>query len=140
MRKIILLALVIFVPFMTIAQKRSKKNKKTDNMSSSYEFMTVTGYQTMQIDIKAEDNGKAPSPATKIKHLIKSASKVTIAFDFGKILTDETTRFQKLAPRYRSMAEAVNALAVNGWEFQSANVLPVGESSRIYYYYMKRNK
>ena len=49
MKKITLMLLVAMVPFLTMAQKRSKKGKekteKIDNSNASYEFMVITGYE-----------------------------------------------------------------------------------------------
>ena len=140
MRKLILLMLIASVPFFTMAQKRSKKNKKSDKTSATYEFMVIKGYQAVIVDKRIEENGGAPSPAKRIENLMKSNSKVTIEFEFGNILLKESLQFNEMAGKYRSMAEAVNAVAESGWEFQSADVISSSNSSRIYYYYMTRNK
>ena len=50
MKNITLMLLVAMVPFMTMAQKKSKKGKqnkieKVDNSNATYEFMVISGFE-----------------------------------------------------------------------------------------------
>ena len=49
----------------------------------------------------------------------------------------EEIQLNETASTHRTMVDAVQAAAVNGGEFKSANVVPVA-GSKIYYYYMER--
>ena len=137
--------LVAMLPFLTIAQKRIKKDKntKTEKVAKSnatYEFMVITGYEIM-IDegkrIKGPD--QIPSPNMQLKMMMKSNGKVMIHFDFGGSKTKENLDLLRLSETYRSMASAVNGAANNGWEFVSSDVIASG-TAKIHYYYMRKNK
>ena len=140
MKKIVLIMLVTMVPFLTMAQKKAKKNVKTEKIvesSSTYNFMVITGYE---MTIKAEDTGdiKASKPVElKSREMMKT--KMMINFDFGGIKSPENINLMKDARRYMTMAAAVNAAAEGGWEFVSANVLSAS-GNITHYYYMKRKK
>ncbi len=134
--------LVAMVPFLTMAQKRSKKGKekteKIDNSSASYEFMTITGYEIiMKIDKRIKGPDQITSPDSQMKRMMSSNSRVGIQFDFGANTSPENTLLSE--NRYRSMSHAVNAAANKGWEFISSDVILSGEV-RIHYYYMRRTK
>ena len=63
MKKITLMLLVAMVPFLTMAQKRSKKDK-TKTTNASYEFMVITGFQMMAPMPKGmDDELKGPNGA-----------------------------------------------------------------------------
>ena len=135
--------LVAMVPFLTMAQKRSKKGKnvKTEKIvesSSSYEFMVIKGYESV-LKKEGRDNSNIKSSDYDKIELIKS-SKILIDFDFGGV--PKNLGISKLSSNvrsYRTMAAAVNAAANEGWDFLSSNVILSGEI-KIHYYYMKRNK
>ena len=142
MKKITLMLLVAMVPFLTMAQKRSKKGKekteKIDNSNASYEFMTITGYEIiMNKDKRIKGPDQITSPDFQLKRMMTSNSRVGIQFDFGGNTSDENTLLSE--NRYRSMSHAVNGAANNGWEFVSSDVILSGEV-RIHYYYMRKTK
>jgi hypothetical protein len=133
--------LVSMVPFMTMAQKKSKKGKKNtveevDNSNTTYEFMVISGFEMVK---DAPRRGGVEIPAeVQIKKLMKAGSQVMINFDFGT-RSQANSELMKNARSYKTMASAVNALANNGWEFVNANVVNLG-TTKAHYYYMKRSK
>jgi len=135
MKKIVLMLLVAMVPFLTMAQKRSKKEKnvKTEKIvesNSTYNFMVIIGYEMNNKGQLKADLKKPVDVKSKI-----TKSKMMINFDFGGIMSAENKNLMNNAKRYFSMAAAVNAAADEGWEFISANVV-----NGTHHYYMKRNK
>ena len=144
MKKIVLMMLVAMIPFLTMAQKRSKKGKKVKTekvveSNSSYEFMIITGYE---IAIEEEARGgvnRVANADTEIKEMMKSNSKIMITFDFGRVKTNEISNLLRNAGKYRTMAAAVNAAANEGWDFLSSDIILSGKN-KIHYYYMKRDK
>ena len=141
MKNIVLMMLVAMIPFLTMAQKRSKKGKnvKTEKIvesNSSYEFMVITGYELAN---NQEENGSANSTAASKIDVIRSFSKVVIKFDFGRIKANQASNLLENSSNYKTMATAVNAAAKEGWNFVSSDVVSEGKS-KIHYYYMKRNK
>ena len=144
MKKIVLMMLVAMVPFLTMAQKRSKKGKNTKiekvaESNASYEFMVIAGYE-VTLD-KEEKGGVAeiPSPEMQVKRMMKSNSRIMISFDFGNARTKENSNLLRTAESYRTMAAAVNGAANSGWEFISSDVILTGKT-KIHYYYMRKNK
>jgi len=140
MKKLTLIMLVAMIPFLTMAQKRSKKGNKKVETAASYEFMTITGFEIMtDVDKRIKGPDQIPTPDMQLKMMMKSNSKVRIKFDFGGSEVKENSDLLKLAVGYRSMAEAVNGAANNGWEFISSDVITSG-TSKIHYYYMRKDK
>ena len=145
MKKIVIMMLIAMVPFLTIAQKRIKKDKntKTEKVAKSnatYEFMVITGYEIMMDEGKrVKGPGQIPSPDMQLKMMLKSNSKVMIRFDFGSSKTKENLDLLRLSETYKSMAAAVNGAANNGWEFISSDVIASG-TSKMHYYYMRKDK
>ena len=143
MKNITLMLLLAMVPFMTMAQKKSKKGKqnkieKVDNSNATYEFMVISGFER-EIDKDDSRKGTSEIPSElQIKKLMKAGSQVMINFDFGT-RSQANSDLMKNARSYRSMASAVNALANYGWEFVNANVVNLG-TTKAHYYYMKRSK
>jgi hypothetical protein len=140
MKNITLIMLVAMVPFMTMAQKKSKKGKKNVATVASYEFMTITGYEMMINNVDKRIKGgpdQVPSADTQLKRLMMSTSRIRIQFDFGGNNIDENTLLSE--NRYKSMSHAVNGAANNGWEFVSSDVIVSG-AVKIHYYYMRRTK
>ena len=143
MKNITIMLLVAMVPFMTMAQKKSKKGKqnkieKVDNSNATYEFMVISGFER-EIDKDDSRKGTSEIPSElQIKKLMKAGSQVMINFDFGT-RSQANSDLMKNARSYRSMASAVNALANYGWEFVNANVVNLG-TTKAHYYYMKRSK
>jgi hypothetical protein len=136
--------LVAMVPFLTMAQKKSKKAKKDktekfDNSIASYEFMVLSGYEK-EIEKRTPKIGTPEIPnEVRIKRLMKIGSQVMVNFDFGTEKSQENSVLMKNARSYKTMAAAVNALANKGWEFVNANVVNLGKT-KTHYYYMKRSK
>ena len=141
MRKLILLMLVVMVPYFTMAQRKSKKNKKTETVSS-YEFMVISGYEMMtdgdRNTISLSD-AEDVTTEMKVKILMQSKTKLIVEFDLGLISREESIELNEQSRNFRTMASAVQAAAKRGWEFHSANVVVLG-SARVHYYYMRRNK
>ena len=146
MKKIVLMMLVAMVPFLTMAQKRSKKGKKikTEKIvesNSAYNFMVITGIQmtpeTGNKLVNKADVKDFKAADSKIRKKIEK--KMKINFDFGGILSPGNLKLMKAASLYITMAAAVNGAANEGWEFISANLVNVNGYT-THHYYMKRNK
>jgi TolA-binding protein len=155
MKKIVLMMLVAMVPFMTMAQKRSKKNKnakieKIEVSNSSVEYMVVKGVEypanskrinSNEERLSRENEGMGEEELLDIQRNMRQNLKsiFIITLDFGKESTKESRELIDQSIHYSSMAEAANAAAERGWEFVSANVVP-NNGNTTHYYYMKRNK
>jgi hypothetical protein len=147
MKKLVIFMLVAMVPFLTMAQKRTKKNKETktettDRSSAvASNFMIIKG---VEVDMSQErmDQEEKDSEDVSLDRLIKKhikpISRFYISYDVGQ-LTKEFQKLTSASQNFRSMAQAVNASAKYGWEFMNATVVIDG-SVKIHYYYMKRNK
>ena len=140
MKKIVLMMLVAMIPFLTMAQKRSKKGDK-----QAVEYMVIKGVEFSMdsegMGIKEREFLAESGDVRKMQmmRLFKEEVHVMIKFDFGNENDKEISEMKRSAQKYNSMSSAANAAAVNGWEFVSANVVnsTVGTT---HYYYMKRNK
>ena len=140
MKKIVLMMLVAMVPFLTMAEKRSKKGDK-----QAVEYMVIKGVEFSMdsegMGIKEREFLAESGDVRKMQmmRLFKEEVHVMIKFDFGNESNKEISEMKRSAQKYNSMSSAANAAAVNGWEFVSANVVnsTVGTT---HYYYMKRNK
>ena len=148
MKKIVLLMLVAMVPFLTMAQKRSKKgsNQAVEQVKSSkatVEYMVIKGVEfpidNEEMDEKDLNASGEDVREMEMKRLIKPQVKLIIAFDFGNERNKEVSEMMRVASNFRSMAAAANAAAERGWEFVSANVLSASGNT-THYYYMKRKK
>ena len=143
MKKIVIIMLVAMVPYFTMAQKRSKKNKKVETVvknNASYEFMVITGYEIMINNADKRIKGgpdQIPPPDVQLKMIMQSNSKVRIQFDFGGNDSDENILLSE--NRYKSMSHAVNGAANNGWEFVSSDIIISG-TVKTHYYYMRKTK
>ena len=140
MKKITLMLLVAMVPFLTMAQKRSKKDK-TEKTHASYEFMVITGYQMMPpIPKGMDDELEGPHGAEIQAKLNMSAnmdSQIRVVFDLAGVETEDVEEFA--SQQYRSMSAAVNSASKYGWEFVNANIVSEG-NLKIHYYYLQRKK
>ena len=86
MKKIITLLLICAVPFISSAQKKSKKSKKTN-----YEFLVIKGVEINMQSNNREDNARHTGDEMqeqKINTLINSKSYLTLSFDFGSNPTE----------------------------------------------------
>ena len=138
MKKYVLMLLVAMVPFLTIAQKRTKKSDK-----QAIEYMVIKGIEFQEDfeEISKEEINSESVNFRKIEIMksLKQKDYVLIKFDFGNESNKETILMMRSAQKYSTMTAAANAAARNGWEFVSANVVN-GNKGIIHYYYMKRNK
>jgi len=146
MKKIILMLLVAMVPFLTMAQKRSKKAKKvkTEKMvelNSSFVFMVITGYEiTFKEEVRNGVSKTIPIRSRSVeKDMMKSNSKFEFNFDFGRVKVDEISKLNENASNYRTLATALNAAAYEGWDFLSSNVILSGKD-KIHYFYMRKKR
>jgi len=148
MKKIVLMLLVAMVPFLTIAQKRSKKGDKqaveqVEKSKATVEYMVIKGIEFPMtnegVDNKELNATGQDVREMEMKRLIKPQVKLIIAFDFGNERNKEVSEMMRVASNFRSMAAAANAAAERGWEFVSANVLSASGNT-THYYYMKRKK
>jgi hypothetical protein len=140
MKKLTLIMLVAMIPFLTMAQKRSKKGKKIVETAASYEFMKITGFEIMiDVDKKIKGPDQISTPKDQLIRLMKSNTKLIVEFDLGKLAKQESIDLNKQARNFKTMVGAVNAAANKGWEFHSANVIIVG-AAKVHYYYMIRDK
>ena len=140
MKKIVLMLLVAMVPFLTMAQKRSKKGDK-----QAVEYMVIKGFEfpmdSEDMDIKERELLAERGDVRKIQmmRLLKAEVDVIIKFDFGNENDKENSEMKRSEQKYHSMSSAANAAAIKGWEFVSANVVN-GTIGTTHYYYMKRDK
>jgi len=138
MKKLTLILLVAMVPFLTMAQKRSKKASS----KLQYEMMVIKGVEVpvfggMSMEEKSD---LPPDQAQDYEAKIAmEKGKVMVTYDFGNVTNKENTALINLSGRITSMVAAVDALAAKGWQFVSANVVP-GRSVTTHYYYMRRDK
>ena len=144
MKKLITIMLVAIVPFVTMAQKRSKKDKDSSN---KYEFMIIKGVeindQMTDIDgkeaIQDRPSGDVISQEQMNSLLKGQNSKLMISFDAGNNKNNDIVKLRNNSPKMRTMAVAVNMAASYGWEFVNATVVDK-DIALIHYYYMQRTK
>ena len=132
MKRLTILMLVAMIPFFTMAQKRSKKNKdKTiEKTQATYEFMVITGYELV-------NNSSGNMRSADEMREIMMEPRAKIFFDFGGITTADVEKLS--SQQFKSMSHAVNGSTKFGWEFINASVLST-EETKVHYYYMKRKK
>jgi len=136
MKKLITIMLVSLVPFITMAQKRSKKDKtaKSEIKSSELRFMVIKG-----VTISESSNTDALLEEFHMDHndVNTSLEKARIWFDFGSNINKEAAKLLEESRKMRSLTDAVNFLGNYGWEFVSSNIEREGKFT-TYYYYMKK--
>ena len=149
MKKIILFMLIAMVPFLTIAQKRTKKDKKIEKTDESSDakvnFMILKGIEAPSTiyDQNAADQGDQDletndiSVERLIKSYVKPMSHFYFSFDYGDPNSKEAEQLRRASSSFRSMAEAVHHASKYGWEFINSTIV-VDEMITIHYYYMKR--
>jgi hypothetical protein len=152
MKKIILFMLIAMVPFLTIAQKRTKKDKKIEKTDESSDakvnFMILKGIEAPSTiyDQNAADQGDQGdqdletndiSVERLIKSYVKPMSHFYFSFDYGDPNSKEAEQLRRASSSFRSMAEAVHHASKYGWEFINSTIV-VDEMITIHYYYMKR--
>ena len=147
--------LVAMIPFLTMAQKRSKKGKNTKvekvvQSKSSVEFMVIKGIEyprkskqsnEEEILLSEETKGLAREEILLLQKKIRQDLNpiYIITFDFGNKSSKGSRELLEESVHYSSMATAAYSAIEKGWEFMSANVIQ-GSGSVTHYYYMKRNK
>ena len=134
MKKLIVIMLVAIVPFITMAQKRSKKDKKAKQEVKipTVNFMVIRGVSFSEgdgADIMTQD---IMDQNQKLMH-----EKIRISFDFGSKPNKGVHKLMEKSRGLYSMTDAVNMLSQEGWEFVSANIVQQGRVT-TYYYYMQR--
>ena len=125
MKNIIIILLLAFVPFLTIAQgKKSKAN---------VEYMMIKGVEVQMKSVGGGEDIREMALGSVMSENIK----LIVAFDYGNLRTAEVKEMQ--GKRFRTMMSAVNTAAEKGWEFVNADVL-LEDKMKVHYYYMKRSK
>ncbi len=145
MKKLVLLTLIAMVPFLTIAQKRTKKNKekteKTDGSADTkLNFMIIKGVEVDMSQEGADDIDKVSEDVSLdrlMKKHVKPMSKFYFSYDVGSFKNKEVQKLRESSENFRSMAQAVNASAEYGWEFINSTIVVDGNVT-IHYFYMKR--
>jgi len=144
MKKIALLLLVAVLPFATMAQKRTKKDKnsKTTTTTKVKEevaatFMIIKGVEIIIATEGIDENESIDKREDQIKHLVKPNSKLFVTYDVGNNRDKQMIELMSDSRSLRTMAEAVNKAAKYGWSFINSNVLKEGNVI-THYYYMKK--
>ena len=92
MKKIVLMMLVAMIPFLTMAQKRSKKGDKqaveqTTSSKATVEYMVIKGIEIpMDLEGMSEQERNArgeDSREMQMKRMLSPQVKLIIAFDYG---------------------------------------------------------
>ena len=137
--------LVVMVPFLTYSQKRTKKGTdktetKDKSSNAKVNFMIIKG---VEVDMTQEGMDEAEIQAGDVsldqlmKKHIKPVSRFYFSYDVGSLRNEEVQKLIESSKKFRSMAQAVNASAEYGWEFENATVVIDG-AVKIHYYFMKR--
>ena len=140
MKKLIVIMLVAMIPFITMAQKKSKKNKnaKQEVKIPTVNFMVITGMDITtamskdDIMVEITDNVEGALMRQKLRE-----KGLKISFDFGTQVPKEMKELIVEASRLHSMTDAVNVLTKRGWEFSGSDI-QTDENVTYYYYYMQR--
>ena len=129
--------LVAMVPFITMAQKRSKKDKKAKQEVKipSVNFMVITG-MVITPDISKEEMVVEITDNVEMRQKIREKG-LKISFDFGTQVPREMRELIVEARSLHSMTDAVNVLTKRGWEFSGSDI-QTDENVTYYYYYMQR--
>ena len=129
--------LVAIVPFFTMAQKRSTKNKAAKSQTSVENFMVIKGVE-FSTDLETEGMMQQDMMDMMDSGEFHQSNKIRIFFDFGIRPSKEANKLIEKSRSIYSMPDAVNLLSEKGgWEFISANIETNG-SVTVYYYYMRK--
>ena len=133
MKKLIVIMLVAMIPFITMAQKRRKKDKKAKQevKISTVNFMVIRGVSFSEGDATDMMQDMTDQNHESVRE------KIRISFDFGSKPNKGVHKLMEKSRKLYSMTDAVNMLSQEGWEFVSANIVQQG-SVTTYYYYMQR--
>ena len=152
MKKLILLMLVAMVPFLTMAQKRTKKGKdikiETTVKSSDEKatFMIIKGVEIDMFEMdqvgmdQKEIEDRKRSDITlegMIQRHSNPSSSFHFSYDIGGESSKESEYLTKSSRGFRSMAQAVHHAQKSGWNFVNSTIV-VDDMITIHYYYMKR--
>lgn len=146
MKNVIVILLVAMVPFFTMAQKRTKENANVSNTGSAKQsgtaYMVIKGIEIP--DNRGELNNAEEAAANSIdkqelaiKNALSPNGKLVVSYDLGGTYPDDASNLMKTASKHRTMASALNAAAVLGWHFESANVL-ILNGYTTHFYYLKK--
>ena len=150
MKNILLMILVATIPFMSIAQKRSKKKSNAKmgefvkKSPSEYEYMIIEGVQSIVSDeekMMGQDELSSrdiASSDTKMKAMVKSKYKHFVRFETGRI-TPEQVELNKLSRACYHMSDALYQASKLGWEFINASHINTDEFI-THFYYMRRKR
>ncbi len=142
MKKLIAIMLVAMVPFFTLAQKKSKRDKDKE---VELKFMTIHGISFAgghgmtgdEMEMVMTDMGDPGSEEAYLLQKKITGGKLRISFDFGSVLNNSTKKLMSSAMSLHTMTDAVNFLAKEGWEFSGSNIVK-DKNITYYYYYMKK--
>jgi|TARA_B110000263_G_scaffold115806_1_gene100949 hypothetical protein len=138
MKKLIVIMLVAMVPFITMAQKRGKKDKKAKQEVKipTVNFMVITGMAITPDNKDFQDEISDGEEGVLMRQKIKEKG-LKISFDFGTQVPKEMKKLIAEARSLHSMTDAVNILTKQGWEFSGSDI-QADENVTYYYYYMQR--
>ena len=138
MKKLIVIMLVAMVPFITMAQKRGKKDKKAKQEVKipTVNFMVITGMAITPDNKDFQDEISDGEEGVLMRQKIKEKG-LKISFDFGTQVPKEMKKLIAEARSLHSMTDAVNILTQWGWEFSGSDI-QTDENVTYYYYYMQR--
>ena len=150
MKNILLMILVATIPFMSIAQKRSKKKSNAKmgefvkKSPSEYEYMIIEGVQSIISDdekMMGQDELSSRDIASndvKMKSMVKSKHKHFVRFETGRI-TPEQVELNKMSRSCYHMSDALYQASKLGWEFINASHI-INDDFITHFYYMKRKR
>ena len=138
MKKLIVIMLVAMVPFITMAQKRGKKDKKAKQEVKipTVNFMVITGMAITPDNKDFQDEISDGEEGVLMRQKIKEKG-LKISFDFGTQVPKEMKKLIAEARSLHSMTDAVNILTKQGWEFSGSDI-QADENVTYYYYSMQR--
>ena len=134
MKKLIVIMLVAMIPFITMAQKRSKKDKKA---KQEVKIPTVNYMVIRGVSFSEGDGADIMTQDIMDQNQESMHEKIRISFDFGSKPNKGVHKLMEKSRGLYSMTDAVNMLSQEGWEFVSANIVQQGRVT-TYYYYMQR--
>ena len=145
MKKIILLILIAMIPFLTIAQKRTKK-VKDNKTETNATFMIIKAveidmFEMNQVGMDKKEIEDRKRDDISLEIMIKRHSSPSSSFVFSYDIPGATSKeiesFIKASKKFSSMAQAVNHAQELGWNFVNSNIVD-DDMITIHYYYMKK--
>ena len=135
MKKITLIMLIAMVPFVTLAQKRIKKDK---NSNTNNKIVYADQFMIIHASVTQPPALSGGNAATTNVNTPRSNSRVKVSFDFGGVRFESAPNLQET--KYRSVSHALNSAIRYGWEFVDANVVEKNGTSDHYIYMKMRKK